>query len=72
MLHYTIAPLLSEDLRSGTLRRLIFSTRSSTYSSDMGQVNLAGTLDESVLQLRKEVPQELVVSLFQKMVCNIA
>ena len=31
-------------------------------------VNLSGLLEEAVLQLRKDVPLELVVNMFQKMV----
>lgn len=31
-------------------------------------VDLSGSLEESVLQLRKELPAELVVSMFQKLV----
>ena len=32
------------------------------------RVDLSSTLEDSVIQLRKEVPQELVVSMFQKLV----
>lgn len=32
------------------------------------RVDLSGTLEHSIIQLRKEVPQELVVSMFQKLV----
>lgn len=32
------------------------------------RVDLSGTLEDSIIQLRKEVPQELVVSMFQKLV----
>ena len=31
-------------------------------------VNLSGLLEEAVLQLRKDVPLELVVNMFQKLV----
>jgi len=34
----------------------------------MGIIDLSGSLSESVLQLRKELPLELVVSMFQKLV----
>lgn len=34
----------------------------------INHVDLSGTLEEVVLQLRKEVPQELIVSMFQKLV----
>ena len=32
------------------------------------RVDLSGTLEDSIIQLRKDVPQELVVSMFQKLV----
>ena len=32
------------------------------------RVDLSDTLEDSIIQLRKEVPQELVVSMFQKLV----
>ena len=32
------------------------------------RVDLSGTLEDSIIQLRKEVPQELVVNMFQKLV----
>ena len=32
------------------------------------RVDLSSALEDSVIQLRKEVPQELVVSMFQKLV----
>ena len=35
---------------------------------DADVISLSHILDQSVLQLRKEVPLELVVSMFQKMV----
>jgi chloride channel 3/4/5 len=66
-----VGTMLSEDLDSGTARRCIFSTRSSTYASSVDQVNLSETLHEAVIQLRKEVPQELVITMFQKLVCDI-
>jgi len=31
------------------------------------RIDLSGTLEHSIIQLRKEVPQELVVSMFQKL-----
>jgi hypothetical protein len=34
------------------------------------RVDLSNTLKDSIIQLRKEVPQELVVSMFQKLVRN--
>ena len=41
-------------------------------SSDPELVNLASLLDGSVLQLRKEVPLQLVVNMFQKMVSDLS
>ena len=35
---------------------------------DSGMVNLSGLLEEAVLQLRKDVPLELVVNMFPKLV----
>jgi hypothetical protein len=32
------------------------------------RVDLSGALEHSIIQLRKEVPQELVVNMFQKLV----
>lgn len=45
-------------------------TRQCTFSSGPSdeQLNLSDILEKAVLQLRKEVPQELVVSMFQKLV----
>jgi len=42
-------------------------TFSATYASESGLVNLAPLMDTSVLQLRKEVPLELVVNMIHKM-----
>lgn len=40
------------------------------------RVDLSSSLEDSVIQLRKEVPQELVVNMFQKLVriidCHLA
>lgn len=35
------------------------------------RVDLSNALEDSIIQLRKEVPQELVVSMFQKLVCVV-
>lgn len=35
---------------------------------DRSRIDLSGCLEEAVIQLRKEVPQELVVNMFQKLV----
>lgn len=49
------------------------SQRKCTFSKDVAAVdsefiNLSSLLDEAVLQMRKEVPLQLVVNMFQKMV----
>jgi chloride channel 3/4/5 len=38
----------------------------------MPQVNLSAFLDSSVLQLRDSIPQQVVVGLFQSLVCRNA
>ncbi|CAK5273784.1 unnamed protein product [Mycena citricolor] len=48
-------------------RRCVFLKRD--FVDNSTQVNLVDVLEESVLQLRKEVPKELVISMFQKLVC---
>lgn len=35
------------------------------------RIDLEFTLEDSVIQLRKEVPQELVVNMFQKLVSDL-
>ena len=56
-------PLITDDAEA---------QRKFTFSQSMSQtpevVNLASLLEEAVLQLRKEVPLQLVVTMFQKMV----
>jgi chloride channel 3/4/5 len=47
-------------------RKCSFAKRNVTVQTNL--VNLSGSLEESVLQLRKELPAELVVSMFQKLV----
>ncbi|KAJ7746724.1 Cl-channel protein [Mycena maculata] len=64
-LQLAIAPLLAEDFGAGRSRRCVFSQRSSTNPEE--EVDLSGLLEEAVLQLRHEVPKELVVSMFQKL-----
>lgn len=34
-------------------------------------MDLSDALEDSIIQLRKEVPQELVVNMFQKLVCAL-
>ncbi|KAJ7493396.1 Cl-channel protein [Mycena galericulata] len=64
-LQSVIVPLLVEDANSGRSRRCVFSRQISSNSE--GEVDLSGLLEEAVLQLRQEVPKELVVSMFQKL-----
>ena len=35
------------------------------------RVDLSGAIEDSIIQLRKEVPQELVVNMFQKLVRSL-
>ncbi|KAJ6581159.1 Cl-channel protein [Mycena capillaripes] len=62
-LRLAIAPLLSED--SERSKRCVFSQQSSTSMEE--QVDFSDLLEEAVLQLRQEVPKELVVNMFQKL-----
>ncbi|KAJ7623517.1 Cl-channel protein [Roridomyces roridus] len=64
-LQLVIAPLLAEDVDSGRARRCRFS-KGSSFDSET-DVDLSGLLEAAVLQLRPEVPKELVVSMFQKL-----
>ncbi|KAF7317887.1 Chloride channel protein [Mycena kentingensis (nom. inval.)] len=60
-LRSALAPLLLED-NPDQSRRCTFSQRSRGDE----RVDLSGLLEEAVLQLRPDVPKELVVSMFQK------
>ena len=51
-------------------QRCTFLPPSRADQGDSGMVNLSGLLEEAVLQLRKDVPLELVVNMFQKMVSS--
>ncbi|KAF8196803.1 chloride channel [Mycena galopus ATCC 62051] len=62
-LRLTIAPLLLED--SQRAKRCVFSSRISSGPDE--EVDLSALLEEAILQLRQEVPKELVVNMFQKM-----
>ncbi|THU86239.1 Cl-channel protein [Dendrothele bispora CBS 962.96] len=46
-------------------KKCCFSNKNGTFNDD--HVNLSSTLENSVIQLRKDVPLELVVRVFQKM-----
>ncbi|KAH9943797.1 chloride channel [Amylocystis lapponica] len=58
-------PLLAEDAASGNRRNCTFYARAAT--ADPHIVDLSSVLEDAVLKLRKEVPLELVVSMFQKL-----
>ncbi|EMD39275.1 hypothetical protein CERSUDRAFT_112928 [Gelatoporia subvermispora B] len=64
-LEAAIEPLLEEDAASGAQRSCTFGAQPN--AADAGIVNLALVLEEAILQLRKDVPLELVVSMFQKL-----
>ncbi|KAF5373298.1 hypothetical protein D9615_007485 [Tricholomella constricta] len=51
---------------SDRMKKCSFSTRDSLLP-ETSRIDLSGYLEEAVLQLRKEVPQELVVNMFQKL-----
>ena len=58
--------LLAED---GSMdRRCTFRPPSRVDQSDSGMVNLSQLLEEAVLQLKKDVPLEQVVNMFQQLV----
>ena len=58
--------LIAEDLASGQRRRCTFASRDTPTESDL--VDLSEVLEDAVLQMRPEMPLELVVSTFQKLV----
>ncbi|KAL6309304.1 chloride channel [Sparassis latifolia] len=64
-LRAAVEPLLAEDKSSGAPRRCTFLVLPGASDSEL--VNLSTMLEEAVLQLRKEMPLELVVSMFQKL-----
>jgi chloride channel 3/4/5 len=51
-------------------KKCSFSNRHAAIQTFL--VDFSGSLEESVLQLRKELPVELVVSMFQKLVRSSA
>ena len=59
--------LLSRDLAPSPERRCTFSKRRFA-SQSVDFENLSEAIEEALLQLRKELPQELVVNMFQKLV----
>ncbi|KAK7685663.1 hypothetical protein QCA50_011007 [Cerrena zonata] len=60
-----IDPLLSDDAASGVQRICTFSKHAAANNPDL--VDLSDLIDDTVLQLRKDVPLQLVVNMFQKM-----
>ncbi|KDQ61345.1 hypothetical protein JAAARDRAFT_149999 [Jaapia argillacea MUCL 33604] len=64
-LRSSIEPLLSEESSSGTSPRCTFTRNVSSNEADA--LNLSPIMEKVVVQLRKEVPQELVVNMFQKL-----
>ena len=57
----------TESLEPMSARRVTFSR-----NSDTDVTNLSSLLEVPAMQLKKEVPQELVVGTFQKLVCGLA
>ncbi|EPT02984.1 hypothetical protein FOMPIDRAFT_1159568 [Fomitopsis schrenkii] len=57
--------LIAEDLASGQRRRCTFVSSDTPTESDL--VDLSEVLEDAVLQMRPEMPLELVVSTFQKL-----
>lgn len=56
--------LRAEDIASGRNRRCIFARGN---DDEVDVVDLSTLLEGAVLELRKEVPLEIVVSMFQKL-----
>ncbi|KAJ6485834.1 Cl-channel protein [Mycena sanguinolenta] len=63
-LRSALTPLLLDD--SERTKRCAFSSRRFSSSTEE-QVDFSSLLEEAILQLREEVPKELVVNMFQKM-----
>ncbi|KAF7356914.1 Chloride channel protein [Mycena venus] len=61
-LRLALTPLLFEALERR--KRCVFSSQSSSSTEEI--VDFSGLLEEAVLQLRQEVPKELVVNMFPK------
>ncbi|KAG6891249.1 hypothetical protein C0995_008501 [Termitomyces sp. Mi166 len=60
------ADTLSSDDLSDDGRKCFFSSRESVLP-EVDRIDFSVSLEEAVLQLRKNVPQELVVNMFQKL-----
>lgn len=67
-LRTSIKIMYSREPASSPMWRCTFSPRSPTADNHLE--NLSDILEVTVLQLRKELPQELVVNMFQKLVRN--
>lgn len=65
-----IESLLSQDHAPPPERRCTFSRRRFASQGDDFE-NLSEVIEEALLQLRKELPQELVVNMFQKLVSGL-
>lgn len=63
-----LEPLVVAGEEPEQISKCTFSREVAATDSEL--VNLSPLLDEAVLQLRKEVPLEVVVSMFQKLVCS--
>ena len=63
-----VEPLLAEDVAAGVERSCTFLPHQDGRGLGPDVVNLSPLLEEAVLQLRKDVPLELVVTMFQKLV----
>jgi len=57
---------LGHEVISDASKKCSFSVRDS-FLPESNRINLSGSLEEAVLQLRQETPQELVVNMFQKL-----
>jgi chloride channel 3/4/5 len=66
----SIESLFSQEPALSPTRRCTFSSWRSTTEDDLE--DLSDVVEEAVLQLRKEQPQELVVDMFQKLVSAAA
>lgn len=64
--HFLANALLSEEAL--TSRRICTFSQNHLRIHADERLDLSGTLEQAVIQLRKEVPQELVVKMFQKLV----
>ena len=61
--------ILSSDDLSDNARKCSFSRRESVLP-EADKIDFSASLEEAILQLRKDVPQELVINMFQKLVSS--